>query len=224
MAVLGRWISVGTILGAMITGTAAAEAGVQAKIDLSAQRMSVYIDGKLTYTWAVSTAREGYVTPTGRYRVQRMERMWYSRKYDLAPMPYSIFFSGGYAIHGTTSVRMLGRPASHGCVRLAPSNAALLFALVKQHGPSKTEITVHGRPPSALIAKAPQRRIQDRTTVARTIKARPVVRIAAAKPVTVAKPVTMAKAVQVRPSTPVAVPSSAMTWPGDRPRIVMHGN
>lgn len=218
MAVLGRWISVGAMLGAMITGTAAAEASVKAKIDLGAQRMSVFIDGKLTYTWAVSTAREGYVTPTGQFRVQRTERMWYSRKYDLAPMPHSIFFSGGYAIHGTTSVRMLGRPASHGCVRLAPGNAALLFGLVKQHGPSKTEIVIHGRPPAALIAKAPQRRIQDRTTFARAIQARPVVRAA------VAKPVTVAKAPQVRPSTPVAVPASTMTWPGDRPRVVMQGN
>lgn len=217
MTVLGRWISVGAMLGAMITGTAAAEAAIKAKIDLGAQRMSVYVDGKLTHTWAVSTAREGYVTPTGNYRVQRMERMWYSRKYDLAPMPYSIFFSGGYAIHGTTSLRMLGRPASHGCVRLAPSNAALLFALVKQHGPSKTEVTIHGRPPAALIAKAPQRRIQDRATVAHTIKARPVVRTATTKPV------TAARVPQVRPSTQVVMPSSTMTWPGDRPRVVMHG-
>lgn len=214
---LGRWISVGTMLGAMITGTAAAEASVKATIDLGTQRMSVYIDGKLTHTWAVSTAREGYVTPTGRFRVQRTERMWYSRKYDLAPMPHSIFFSGGYAIHGTTSVRMLGRPASHGCVRLAPSHAAQLFALVKQHGPSKTEITIHGRPPAALIAKAPKLRIQDRTTVARATPARPFVRTAATKPA------TFAKAPQVRVSTPVAAPSSTMTWPGDRPRVVMQG-
>src|ERR687883_128864 len=109
-------------------------AGVTVQISNSAQRMRVYVDGGLTYAWPVSTARRGYRTPAGHYRVQRMERMWYSRKYDMSPMPYSLFFRGGYAIHGTYSIRQLGRPASHGCVRLHPGNAAALYHLVRAHG------------------------------------------------------------------------------------------
>src|SRR5215218_4958323 len=59
-------------------------------------------------------------TPAGSYYVQRMERMWYSRKYHMSPMPHALFFEGGLAIHGTSAIRQLGRPASHGCVRLSP--------------------------------------------------------------------------------------------------------
>lgn len=92
--------------------------------------MHVYVDGFQRFVWPVSTARRGYVTPVGTYRPQRLEPMWYSRKYDNSPMPHSIFFRGGYAIHGTEAVRRLGTPASHGCVRLLPSNAATLYSLV----------------------------------------------------------------------------------------------
>ena len=105
-------------------------AGVVVQIDNSAQRMRVYVDGGLAYVWPVSTARRGYWTPPGNYYVQRMARMWYSRKYDMSPMPHSLFFYGGYAIHGTGAIRQLGRPASHGCVRLHPANARALYQLV----------------------------------------------------------------------------------------------
>ncbi|QFR34985.1 L,D-transpeptidase family protein [Ancylobacter sp. TS-1] len=115
---------------------------VVAQINLSKQRMEVIVDGQPRYSWPVSTARKGYRTPTGSYGVQRMHRRYYSRKYDNAPMPYSIFFNGGYAIHGTTDIRRLGRPASHGCVRLHPNNAAALFALVKEYGSANTRIIV----------------------------------------------------------------------------------
>lgn len=113
---------------------APARADVVARVDNAGQRMSVYVDGLLAYVWPVSTARPGYRTPRGVYHVQRMERMWYSRKYDGSPMPYAMFFRGGYAIHGTGSIRQLGRPASHGCVRLAPGNARALFEIVRDYG------------------------------------------------------------------------------------------
>ncbi|HEX8665336.1 MAG TPA: L,D-transpeptidase [Beijerinckiaceae bacterium] len=116
-------------------------AAVTVQISNSAQRMRVYVDGGLTYAWPVSTARRGYRTPAGHYRVQRMERMWYSRKYDMSPMPYSLFFRGGYAIHGTYSIRQLGRPASHGCVRLHPANAAALYRLVQSRGGARIVVT-----------------------------------------------------------------------------------
>jgi lipoprotein-anchoring transpeptidase ErfK/SrfK len=115
---------------------------ITAKIDISEQVMRVYVNGIPQYTWAVSTARRGYRTPIGTFRPQRLERMWYSRKYDMSPMPHSIFFKGGYAIHGTNYLKQLGRPASHGCVRLHPQNAAALFSLVKTHGMANARIVV----------------------------------------------------------------------------------
>ena len=117
-------------------------ADVRAEIDLSDQRLRVYVNGGLQHEWKVSTARRGYRTPVGNYRPIRLERDWHSRKYDWAPMPYSVFFHGGYAIHGTTDIRNLGRPASHGCVRLHPDNAAKLFNLVRRYGKSNTRIVV----------------------------------------------------------------------------------
>ena len=121
---------------------AAAATSVSVSIDLSSQHMRVSVGGKQRYAWAVSTARPGYRTPTGRYHPVRLERTWYSTIYDNAPMPYSIFFRGGYAIHGTTEVRNLGRPVSHGCVRLAPGNARTLFNLVLKYGRANTLITI----------------------------------------------------------------------------------
>lgn len=118
-----------------------ASAGVTAQISNSSQRMRVFVDGSLAYVWPVSTARKGYQTPAGHYRVRRMERMWYSRKYDMSPMPYALFFRGGYAVHGTYSVRQLGRPASHGCVRLSPANARALFTLAEQYGGARVIVT-----------------------------------------------------------------------------------
>jgi lipoprotein-anchoring transpeptidase ErfK/SrfK len=112
------------------------------RVSNSAQRMSVYVNGALAHSWPVSTARKGYRTPVGTYGVKRMERMWHSRKYDWSPMPHSLFFAGGYAIHGSYSVRQLGRPASHGCIRLAPGNAAKLYSLVRSSGSRNTRIVV----------------------------------------------------------------------------------
>ena len=120
----------------------ASAASVVARIDLSTQRMTVLINGVPRYNWAVSTARKGYVTPVGSFRPFRMEKVYYSKKYDNAPMPNAAFFRGGYAVHGTYSISSLGRPASHGCVRLAPSNAATLFSLVSQYGPGNSRIVV----------------------------------------------------------------------------------
>lgn len=129
-------------LALIVSGVAPASAGILARIDLSSQTMRVYEDGHLAYSWPVSTARKGYRTPVGSFRPTRLHRIWYSRKYDNAPMPYSIFFHGGYAIHGTDAVRSLGRPASHGCVRLHPSNARRLYQLVKAHGSENTRIII----------------------------------------------------------------------------------
>jgi lipoprotein-anchoring transpeptidase ErfK/SrfK len=111
-------------------------------VDIPTQTMTVRVDGAVRHTFPVSTGRKGYTTPAGAYGVERMYRKYHSKKYDGAPMPYSIFFHGGFAIHGTTDIKRLGKIASHGCVRLHPDNAKTLFALVQDIGSDKTHIWV----------------------------------------------------------------------------------
>jgi lipoprotein-anchoring transpeptidase ErfK/SrfK len=111
-------------------------------IDISRQTMSVSVNGGHYANWRVSTGRRGYWTPRGTFRPYLLKRMHYSSKYENSPMPFSIFFKGGYAIHGTGYIRSLGRPASHGCIRLAPGNAARLYSLVRQHGKAGTRIVI----------------------------------------------------------------------------------
>lgn len=115
---------------------------VNVVIDISSQSMSVKVNGWPYGRWKVSTARPGYYTPRGTFRVQRTAKVYYSKKYDNSPMPNSVFFKGGYAIHGSYYVKSLGRPASHGCVRLLPANAAKLYNLVQKYGSTSTRITI----------------------------------------------------------------------------------
>jgi lipoprotein-anchoring transpeptidase ErfK/SrfK len=115
---------------------------VEIYVDISNQTMTVDVDGWTYGRWKVSTARNGYYTPRGSWRPFLLKRMHYSRKYDNSPMPNSIFFLGGYAIHATYYINQLGRPASHGCIRLHPQNAAKLYALVQKHGMRATRITI----------------------------------------------------------------------------------
>ena len=124
-------------------------------VDLQMQTMQVRVDGVTKYRWDVSTGRAGYATPPGRYQPIRMHKKYFSRKYDNAPMPYAIFFHGGYAIHGTTDIKRLGRIASHGCVRLHPDNAATLFALVKEVGPENTVIRVRPHAQGVAVLQDP---------------------------------------------------------------------
>lgn len=130
--------------GLIAAGAAApVKAEVFISVNKSSQSMSVVVDGRERYNWPVSTGLGGG-PPSGAYGPERMEKVWHSRKYDWAPMPNAIFFHAGYAIHGTNVVSRLGRPASHGCVRLHPAHAATLFALVKSQGMSRTRIVVSG--------------------------------------------------------------------------------
>ena len=114
-------------------------------INKVSQKMTVELDGDTVYRWKVSTGAPGYDTPSGTFRPFRMEKEHFSKEWDDAPMPYSIFFTGeGHAVHGSYHVKSLGRRASHGCVRLHPDNAAKLFALVEKTGLSKTRVVVRG--------------------------------------------------------------------------------
>lgn len=137
-----RFILFAGLLGVMLALPEIAQAQIVAKINLSNQRMDVYVDGSPRYTWPVSTARAGYRTPTGTFKPTALVRYHRSTIYSGSPMPYSIFFLRGYAIHGSYETKYLGRPASHGCIRLAPSNAAALYSLVQRHGPGNTVIKI----------------------------------------------------------------------------------
>lgn len=135
-----------------------ASAAVLIQIDKASQRMTVSKDGERLYTWPVSTGKRGHSTPSGSYKAFRMEKDHFSKEWDDAPMPNSIFFTKtGHAIHGSYDVKRIGTPASHGCVRLAPENAAVLFNLVKADGVLNTQVVLSGAepPPSANIARAP---------------------------------------------------------------------
>src|SRR5215510_7939543 len=137
---MGR-VAVGLLVAMSMLGwSGAARADIVVKVDRSTQRMSVIVDGEHRYTWAVSTGIYG--TPSGTFRPQSLARYHRSTIYNNAPMPYSIFYDGNYAIHGTTHISQLGGRASKGCIRLHPSNAAILFSLVQREGLGNTRISI----------------------------------------------------------------------------------
>jgi hypothetical protein len=163
MMSMGRSIALllSAIFATAIIGTAQAE--VLIKIDKSSQTLTVSRDGEPLYTWPVSTGRTGHATPSGAFSAFRMEADHYSKEWDDAPMPHSIFFTKlGHAIHGTYDAKKLGTPASHGCVRLSPAHAATLFALVKQNGVTNTKVVLTGSEQVALALRGPEtRRAED---------------------------------------------------------------
>ena len=130
---------------ALVAGSSAAVALVRVQIDLTHQRMHVE-SSEGDYDWPISSARSGFSTPGGSFAPTHLELMHYSKKYHMSPMPHAIFFRGGYAIHGTYETGSLGRPASHGCVRLSPGNAATLYNMVKAEG---ARIGISGTPPAS---------------------------------------------------------------------------
>ncbi len=128
----------------------AAHAALLISVDKSAQRMTVKVDGNRQYEWPVSTGGGGFETPSGTFRPFRMEIDHFSKEWDNAPMPYSIFFTqNGDAIHGTYEQRSLGRAVSHGCVRLSRKNAATLWDLVNREKMANTTVVLTGRTPNA---------------------------------------------------------------------------
>lgn len=147
--------AVAAACGLLIVTSLPAAAGLLITIDKSMQRMTVMLDDLPVFDWPVSTGQRGYDTPSGDFRPFRMERDHFSREWDDAPMPHSIFFTKrGHAIHGTNHLKAIGRPASHGCVRLAPENAAVLFKLVKQEGLANTRVVLRGETPASAPAVA----------------------------------------------------------------------
>jgi hypothetical protein len=141
--------ALGLAVGAWFGAETSARATVQIDVNLTTQHMHVVSATGASYDWPISSGRPGHRTPTGHFYPQQMYTMVHSWKYNNAPMPHAIFFSGNYAIHGTDAVWALGHVASHGCVRLAPQNAATLFNLVSQEG---AEIAIEGAPASNFAA------------------------------------------------------------------------
>ncbi len=134
-----------------VAGTGAASATpLLATVDISTQTMTVERYGEVIHTWPVSTARAGFSTPEGEFRPYRMHKLWLSRTYDDAPMPFAVFYDRGWAVHGTTAVSRLGTPASHGCVRLETVNAETFYNLVREIGAGNTRVVIRNE--AAVLA------------------------------------------------------------------------
>ena len=163
------------LLGFMLLSNGAA-AAVDIRVDLSSQTMQVSSGNGEHYVWPVSTARTGFRTPRGTYGVQSMAEMHFSRKYHNSPMPHSIFFKGGFAIHGSYETASLGRAASHGCIRLSPRNAATLYEMVQAEG---AHITITGSPPhdTAVASAEHHRRRSAGTIVEQPFDTEPLVEV-----------------------------------------------
>src|SRR4029077_5696396 len=145
-------------LFALTTLALPASAKVLISVDKSTQQMSVSVDGVPRYRYAVSTGRAGYGTPNGTYHPQHLAASWFSKLYYNSPMPHSIFFHGGYAIHGSYEINRLGGPASHGCIPLHPAHPATSFVLVAREGMGATTIVVSGSNPVLASSPAPSPR------------------------------------------------------------------
>ncbi len=150
----GRLARVAGALVALALGVVAfaqpALADLAINVDRSRQQMTVALNGETMFVWPVSTGAPGYDTPAGTFTPFRMEKDHFSKEWDDAPMPHSVFFTmKGHAIHGSNHLKAMGTPASHGCVRLEPKNAKLLFDLVRQEGMAKTRVTIGGETPGA---------------------------------------------------------------------------
>lgn len=146
------------MLATLLGQSRQADAALLITVDKSQQEMTVTQDGVPKYVWPVSTGVVGHATPAGDYTPFRMEEDHFSKEWDDAPMPHSIFFTRqGHAIHGSSHTKNLGSPASHGCVRLLPANAAILFAMVKAEGLNKTKVVIKGDEPPVVATRKPTR-------------------------------------------------------------------
>jgi lipoprotein-anchoring transpeptidase ErfK/SrfK len=168
MRIPGLMTALVMMLAAVTAAHSTAHADIVVRVDKAAQRMHVLVDGELRHKFAVSTGLAGG-PPLGTFKPQRLERNWHSRLFNMAPMPYSIFFHGHFAIHGTNAIRKLGQRASHGCVRLHPDNAATLFNLVKTRGMANTRIIIE--PSTRAADLQPQQKADVKTDSANSATA-----------------------------------------------------
>ena len=135
-------------LALLIAAPTYARAHVEINVDLASQTMTVHSGSGETYVWPISSGKAGHATPNGVFRPRALYAMVHSAKYNNAPMPHSVFFmKDGHAIHGSNDVKNLGKPASHGCVRISPENATTLYALVGKSGLENTHVVLSGVTP-----------------------------------------------------------------------------
>jgi len=216
-------ILAGCLLVVVTAGADRALADVSISVDKATQRMSVSVDGQERHSWPVSTGLARYDTPTGSYIPFRLEKDHFSKEWDDAPMPHSIFFtSRGHAIHGSDATQRLGSPASHGCIRLSRENAAILFDLVKEQGLEKTKVVVSGEHATVAASKKDRVQTAERKPVARK---RDQVQTAARNPVPVADKKAPVRAAEreLRKRTITALRTSrGQGWAGEpRRRVVV---
>ena len=139
--------------------TSPVSSSIVVNIDKTKQQMTVFLDGVERYNWPVSTGKSGYSTPSGTFTAMSMNEVWYSKEWDNAPMPHAIFFmKDGHAIHGSYEVKTLGKPVSHGCVRISPQNAATLYDLVAKTGLKNTQVVLAGDAPGGEARMASKSR------------------------------------------------------------------
>ena len=150
---MGLRLAMGAALAVWLAGLETAAAQVRIDVDLRAQRMHVSAGGNANFDWPISSGMSGHETPRGTFAPYAFYKMIYSWKYGNEPMPFTIFFRGNYAIHGSRETDALGHPASHGCVRLAPENAELLYNLAQREGAA---IHIDGTPPPAPFPPPPR--------------------------------------------------------------------
>ncbi len=134
-------IALGLIL-AFLAIVTPSHARVVAHVHVPSQTMRVMVDGETVHEWRVSTAGRGAYTPSGMFTPYWLSPKHRSKKYRGAPMPHAVFYSGDYAVHGTYDERLIGRPASRGCVRLTREHAKMFFQLVQAHGKANVIIVV----------------------------------------------------------------------------------
>lgn len=124
---------------------------VWARVSKSEQQLYLYVDGMQQAVWPVSTGINGRNTPNFETHPNgRIYDRYTSKKFPggdfngLGNMPYAVFISGGFAIHGTakSNWKNLGRKASHGCVRLHPDNGFTFNRLVRANGIANVWISV----------------------------------------------------------------------------------
>jgi hypothetical protein len=174
-----RWNDITNVCGERTQAAAKASSPVPStvliNIDKTKQQMTVFLDGVENYNWPVSTGKAGYSTPSGTFTATSMNEIWYSKEWDNAPMPHAIFFmKDGHAIHGSYEVKHLGKPASHGCVRISPQNAATLYSLVAKAGLKNTQVVLAGDASSAgaKVASISKRGVHYSQNTRRSFKAR----------------------------------------------------
>jgi lipoprotein-anchoring transpeptidase ErfK/SrfK len=138
-------ISAFVLLVSLLAADVARAMTILITVSKPSQRMTVNVDGIDKFVWPVSTGAPGYDTPSGTYRPFRMEVDHFSQQWDNAPMPHSIFFTLiGHAIHGSYHIKTLGQAVSHGCVRISPDNATVLYGMIQKAGMKNTTVVIRG--------------------------------------------------------------------------------